>query len=63
MNDKLDIASTVETAITAIREAARWVGETDSGIDDAQIRNLRMAIDELELKLNEKKRSLDATRA
>ena len=62
MNDRLAITSAVETAVAAIREAARLVGETDSGIDDAQIKVLRTAIDELELNLNEKKRGLDAAR-
>ena len=55
-----DIASVVQTAVTAIREAARLVGKTHSGIDVAQITELRKAIDQLEDNLNEKKRTLDA---
>lgn len=57
-----DIAATVATAIKAIKLAADLVGETESGIDDTQIKDLRKAIDDLELKLNEKKRTLNANR-
>lgn len=60
MDDRPEIVSTVETAISAIRKAARLMGAPDNGIDDVQIRNLRAAIDELELVLNTKKRDLDA---
>ena len=55
-----DIAGVVRTAIVAIEEAARLVGKPNSGIDEAQIKELRKAIDQLEDNLNEKKRTLDA---
>lgn len=58
-----DIAAIVATAVTAIRTAARSVGMEGSGIDERQIKELRQAIDELELRLNEKKRVLDADQA
>jgi hypothetical protein len=62
VNNELGIASAVETAVTAIRKATQLVGDTDSGIDHAQIADLRAAIDELELILNEKKRGLNSVR-
>lgn len=58
-----DIGSAVAIAVAAIRKASEAVGKTDSGIDDDQIKQMREAIDELETKLNEKKRGLDASRA
>ncbi|RXF67566.1 hypothetical protein [Hansschlegelia zhihuaiae] len=60
MNNNADIAAVVATAVTAIEKATLLIGTKNSGIDDRQIRKLREAIDQLELRLNEKKRMLDA---
>jgi hypothetical protein len=54
-----DTAPEVEAAIVAIGEAARVVGNPDSGIDEAQIDNLLKAMDQLENDLIVRKRALD----
>jgi len=59
----MNVASEVRTAVEAIERATREVGKDDSGIDERQIKQLRIAIDELETVLNEKKRTLVAARA
>jgi len=58
----MDVALEVKTAIEAIERATREVGKVGSGIDELQIKQLRIAIDELETVLNEKKRVLVAER-
>jgi hypothetical protein len=55
-----EIATVVQTAVTAINEATRVMGKTDSQIDDAQISELWTAVDQLESRLYEKKRALDS---
>lgn len=61
MKSDRDIPSVVQSAVTALEETALLVDKKDSGIDAAQIKALRVAIDRLELVLTEKKRNLDAS--
>ena len=58
-----DISVEVAAAVAAIRKATDVVSKPNSGIGDAQIRELRNAIDELELRLNAEKQKLDAARS
>ena len=55
-----DIGAIVITAVATIKKLAEAIGATNSGIDETQIKDLRTAIDELEVTLNQKKRDLDA---